>query len=1088
MAKRKKSKKPVIPFPYKLVLNQWLLSRLGVDSLEKLAEYLKNEALEGLDENNVHRFHHALTEQLFNLTEMTTETLLEYDQNIVRHTQQLNEPRITRGEEPLVWKYFQYLSLLFTEIYLDEYFRDPEGLRQSINSQVATYNEDKDDPDKITPLDESVEAWPQLNKLAFWMATGSGKTLLMHANVLQYQFYLDKHGRQRDLNRILLLTPNEGLSQQHKKEFDAAGIDAEMFKKDGGNLFSGKTVEIIEVTLLRDEEGEKTVAIDAFEGNNLVLVDEGHRGASSGTDGTWMRARNALCEKGFSFEYSATFQQAITGNAELTDLYAKNILFNYSYRYFYGDGFGKDYQILNLDEGTQDNHLELYMTACLLTFFQQQRLFKESGSQFRPFNIAKPLWIFVGGSVTKTLAKQDASDIVEILKFLARFVSQRSESIKQIKRVLNQGLVTTGKKNLFSGRFAYLNTLGLTPTDVFNEVLSTLFNASGGGQLYVENLKGATGEVALRIGAENEPFGVINVGDDAKLVKLCEQHELQTSEPEFSGSLFHKINDDDSTVNILIGSKKFTEGWSSWRVSTMGLMNVGRGAGAQIIQLFGRGVRLKGYEMSLKRSTKTQLPDGVVRPKHISTLETLGIFGIRADYMADFRRELEKEGLPTNEERFEFLLPVIKNLGTVPLKTIRLQKKINGVSTEFGDAFRKLGPIPTVMPPDPQGDEDTAYLQKNQVVVNWYPKIKAMKSDGVKGGDTEEQPNRAHFAKGHTAFLDVDKLYFELERFKAERGWYNLNLTRDGIVKLLSDQSWYELFIPPEELAFDSYEKVRLWQEIALSLLRKYTERYYTFRKRQWEMPYLEYQELGHSDLNLLGIGETKDDDYYRIMLDESQIDIIAKLKELKQAIQNGKMQDVDFAGLKTLWFGRHLYQPLLCLKEKIVEISPAPLNKGERRFIEDLSAFHTAEESKPKGFFKGKELYLLRNLSRGKGVGFFEAGNFHPDFILWMLVGKQQHIIFVDPKGIRQIGVTDPKVQFYETIKEIETRLGDKNTHLHSFLVSGTASHMMRGMWGLEKDQMEDRNIVFQEEDRERYIEKILTTAISSMHPSGVS
>ena len=167
---------------------------------------------------------------------------------------------------------------------------------------------------------------PQLNKLAFWMATGSGKTLLMHANILQYQFYLDKHGRQRDLNRILLLTPNEGLSQQHKKEFDAAGIQAEMFQKDGGKLFAGKSVEIIEVTLLRDEAGDKTVAFDAFEGNNLVLVDEGHRGASGGTAGTWMRARNALCEKGFSFEYSATFQQAITGNRELTDLYAKNIL------------------------------------------------------------------------------------------------------------------------------------------------------------------------------------------------------------------------------------------------------------------------------------------------------------------------------------------------------------------------------------------------------------------------------------------------------------------------------------------------------------------------------------------------------------------------------------------------------------------------------------------------------------------------------------------------------------------------------------------------------------------------------------------
>jgi hypothetical protein len=92
------------------------------------------------------------------------------------------------------------------------------------------------------------------------------------------------------------------------------------------------------------------------------------------------------------------------------------------------------------------------------------------------------------------------------------------------------------------------------------------------------------------------------------------------------------------------------------------------------------------------------------------------------------------------------------------------------------------------------------------------------------------------------AFLDLDALYFELERFKAERGWYNLNLTRRGIVDLLADQSWYRLLIPAEELAFDSFERVRLWQEIALALLKKYTERYYTFRKREWELPHLEYR------------------------------------------------------------------------------------------------------------------------------------------------------------------------------------------------------------------------------------------------------
>ncbi len=66
--------------------------------------------------------------------------------------------------------------------------------------------------------------------------------------------------------------------------------------------------------------------------------------------------------------------------------------------------------------------------------------------------------------------------------------------------------------------------------------------------------------------------------------------------------IFEQINNKDSDINILIGSKKFTEGWNSYRVSSIGLLNIGRNAGSQIIQIFGRGVRLRGLEGLLKRS------------------------------------------------------------------------------------------------------------------------------------------------------------------------------------------------------------------------------------------------------------------------------------------------------------------------------------------------------------------------------------------------------------------------------------------------------------------------------------------------------
>jgi hypothetical protein len=268
---------------------------------------------------------------------------------------------------------------------------------------------------------------------------------------------------------------------------------------------------------------------------------------------------------------------------------------------------------------------------------------------------------------------------------------------------------------------------------------------------------------------------------------------------------------------------------------------------------------------------------------------------------------------------------------------------------------------------------------------------------------------------------------------------------------------------------------VRLWQEIAASLLRKYCERYYSFRKREWELPHLEYRDLAEDDPNFL-VREGSEQGGYRILLEESQEEIVAKLKELKAAIEAGKLQPWEFRGLKAIWFGQHLYEPLLYLDQGGVEINPVPLNRGERQFVEDLKAFH----DKDTAFFKEKELYLLRNLSKGRGVGFFEAGNFHPDFILWLLVGGRQHVVFVDPKGIRNLGPTDPKIQFYETIKEIEERLGDARISLESFIISNTPSHTMRRIWNMKKEEMVRRHILFQAEDKDTYVQSMLVEVTS--------
>lgn len=784
------------PLSTNLLLNQWLLSLFGVEHLEGLAQHLRGNSLEGFDENDVHRFHHALVSKLPPLDALPRALLLEYDQNIAVHTRRLDARRVTRGAEPVVWKYFQYLALLFTEIYLDRYFRDPRSL-----------------------------PWPDQNKLAYLSATGSGKTLLMHANILQYQHYLTKHGRRRELNRILLLTPNEGLSEQHRRELDMAGIAARLIGSESAGVSAGDVVEIIDIHKLRDDKGTKTVAVEAFEGNNLVLVDEGHRGATSGAEGTWLRHRNALCRNGFSFEYSATFSQAVKGNESLTEQYSKSVIIDYSYRYFHEDGFGKDYRILNLDHATEQSQLESYLVACLLGFYQQQRLYRDEAAALRPFRIEAPLWVFVGSRVaapaSRTLHVQDASDIVEILLFLARYLADRTGSIARIEEVLAQGIVGQGGRNVFAGRFPYLESLGLEPAQIWAETVKSVFNCPHGvaGSLVIENARGLTGEIALRVG-DGEPFGVINVGDDRRLCELCAKHpELTVAERDLGASLFHDLDSPSSTLNVLIGAKKFAEGWNSWRVSTMGLMNVGATEGSQIIQMFGRGVRLKGYGMSLKRSSalaaECMLPAGVTPPRHIALLETLSVFGIHADYMAAFRDQLAREGLPLQDGLAIDALAA--DLGPAP--------EVPAMPRDVA-SFRGSGLAPVLSLPD-------AELVASPVVVDWYPRFQGITSPPP--GHAAHALHEAHLSPTHVAFLDVDRLFFEVERFRRERGWSNLTVTRDAVAGLLHDHSWYRLLVPPDALRLDDFAKVRVWEEIALALLKTYAARFYASKQRAWE-------------------------------------------------------------------------------------------------------------------------------------------------------------------------------------------------------------------------------------------------------------
>ena len=917
-----------------------------------------------------------------------------------------------------------------------------------------------------------------LNKLAFWCATGSGKTLMLHVNIKQYLYYVEKHHAKK-LNRILILTPNEGLSNQHIEELQASGFYAELFNKNGqGGFFGGKeTVEVIDINKLADTDGDKTVAVESFEGNNLVLVDEGHRGTGGEV---WKGYRNKLTEEGFSFEYSATFGQAIAAQSGATRTallqeYGKATLFDYSYRYFYNDGYGKDYRIMNMGSWDDEELLNMYLTAYLLCIYEQTIAYEASPLVKNRFLIARPLGIFVGGSVNavRSVRGKQVSDVVQILLFLQDFVDKPEEFIGYIKRLMNpdDGIKNSHGYSLFANSFLMAKDgLRLGEEDKFAretymKVLHTLFHSDvPNARLHIDKQKGGDEEIGLRIG-NADYFGVINVGDSSKLISLCEENGLLCETKEFGTlSLFSNINEEDSSVNILIGSKKFNEGWSSWRVSVMGLMNVGRSEGSEIIQLFGRGVRLKGFKYSLKRSSKLDSsynPGNL--PRGLRDIETLNIFGVRADYMDTFRKYLEDEGLPANEENY---IPIqIPTVSLLPEST-----KLKVVRLKQGYDFKKAV---VVHPLD--------LIDSTNIKLDWTPKVEAIYSGGARV-ETVAASSTGNLLKSHLSLLNWNKVFFAIEQMKNDRSWYNMEISLELLKSLMDRPGWYELTIQEADLEFHDYGRdVARWEDITIALLRAYIDRVYKRSKGKWESQYMETVYVDANDPNFF--------DKYTVEVRQDQEEWIEKLKELREQILSGNLER-DFSiysrWIQALRFDRHLYFPLLCLRDKasngkkilkdqytnepLIKISPVALNVGESSFVEHIRKFY--EEHKD-DVLAGKEVYLLRNESR-KGIGFFEASNFYPDFILWVNDDEKQHVTFIDPKGIRNLkGLNDPKIQLYNLLKsEVEPTLGDVNITLDSYIVSNT-DYKEVSFWAPRPD-FKKNHIIFQADST--YIDELFS------------
>lgn len=138
-------------------------------------------------------------------------------------------------------RYYQVLALLFTECFF-------------ANQQSDGYNENRGQETQ--------------RMLAYWMATGSGKTLVMHLNILQYLHHFCK--RDNTCLQIFLTTPLANLIKQHERELKP-------YVDKLNETYNNRIELIINTTQgLLQKEDDYFHLPDEGEIRRLILVDEAH--------------------------------------------------------------------------------------------------------------------------------------------------------------------------------------------------------------------------------------------------------------------------------------------------------------------------------------------------------------------------------------------------------------------------------------------------------------------------------------------------------------------------------------------------------------------------------------------------------------------------------------------------------------------------------------------------------------------------------------------------------------------------------------------------------------------------------------------
>lgn len=887
-----------------------------------------------------------------NILQLIAQNILENKENSVDID---NELDLETFSKDIALFDYQQEALRYGIATLELYFRDKDRLKEYYESKG--FNESDYKKEKIT-VDKL------LNKASFWMATGSGKSIVM----IKLIEILKKMSEKEYIpaNDILILAPTEKILEQLKKQvslfntYSNTKIELTSLKeyekvKRQGNLFTQNHIQIFyyRSDLFTDAEGVgkkkdgKRINYKNYLGskNWFIILDEAHKGDAEKS--LKKEYYNELAENGYIFNFSATFTDSID---KLTTVY------NFNLAKFNEKGFGKNIKIVdeefkgfNKKEGDlspADKKDVLLKSLILFSAIKKEyKALKKIDKRF----YHNPLMITVAHTVNIKNA-----DLKIYFQTLLEVAKEEPEEFETCKKELLSNF--NKNRNYFFGEEQISDEfIDIVRGITYKDTLLQLFNAKSKGTIECIKTKDNS-ELLFKLKTATEPFALLKISD-TKSWSNGLLYNYDITEDMTQESYFNKLNGKDSTINVLLGSRVFSEGWDSNRPNIVSFLNIGSSSAKKyVMQTIGRGVRIEPLPNERKRykylslDVKKSIKQTFEVENYNNGLESIFVFATSKNDVENIFKELPRE-----DEEYQ------------RLEGIHKQKHIN---------------IPLLIP---------RYVQKLK----------------VEQKELKYSLPRSTFSRleKFTNENDTDIIVMDLVGRCKSR-----NLALSTLSKIQEKSNKFFTFGDKTDQGLDEIDliaKIDKYFESKLDRVEKFVElsdeiSHYRDIKVNIKKVKPRELELLKEDIKNSKIDVKQKEKELEIAHEKGTITIAQLIEESKKlGSSKSKTTLLDIRNLK-----KHYYHPLL-LKTDNDYFKNIIDEESEITFINNLEKYLEKYDNHLKNHYDSWYFSKLAERIDDIYIPYIDSekskmSKFYPDFIFWLKSGNDYTIVFIDPHGLQ--------------------------------------------------------------------------------------